>query len=156
MPFQWATETAAACVECFVNLFTGCSSFTLSFLFFFVVRRLWTWTSVNGESAPGWISCPRDFLQRPSHARSYFSHFIFCFLLRGWEACASAVVGLCDGCAAVKQLDSHVQPGIMNLWSLKLVLLTALQALCTSVPVLSRSAEGKESKGCEVSCFCWL
>ncbi|KAM8836151.1 disintegrin and metalloproteinase domain-containing protein 12 isoform 3-T3 [Spinachia spinachia] len=30
----------------------------------------------------------------------------------------------------------------MNLWSLKLVLLTALQASCISVPLLSRSAEG--------------
>lgn len=116
-----------------------------------------TWTPLNGESAPSWISCPRDFRKHRSHTWSYFRKSFY-FKEEGGVLLFAAHqllsgLWLYDGsrCSQTveKPVRSTLQPGIMNPGSrsLKFVILTALQALCVSLwlcgGVLSTSAEGK-------------
>lgn len=140
MSFQWASDTAAACV--FVNIYPR-SLFNSPYISYFYGCFL-TWTFVNGS----WISCPRDFLKHRSFTWSYFRKWVL------FWGVALAYQLLLDCMMVALQwtswpVPSTLQPGIMNLWSLKFVILTALQALSVALcdSVLSTSAEGKR-RGC--------
>lgn len=112
MSFQRATETTAACANLSV-FFIARSSFSSRLTFFFFCARCSFWLGhlcVGRAHGVESISCRRGFPKAPLIYLIIFQEVTYYFGRRGWGVCfcTSAVGGLYDGCAAVKQLACPV------------------------------------------------